>query len=419
VKKISSTQFRTAPSSTVKSLVLGSFLLSLCIFAPSANAQSYKVLYSFTGGSDGGGPVFAPLIRVNGDLYGTTGSGGSSNDGTLFKLTPQGQETVLHSFAGPDGIQPSNLVRDAGGNIFGITSLGGPAGGCNLALEPNECGVLYEYTASGAFNVLYAFTGSAGGANPVGKLTLSSNGNFFGATSSGGSNPDCNGSKYQFGCGTVFELTPAGGTWNETVLHNFGGGSDGFSPSGVTLYKGKLFGATSAGNGLPCDSGVCGTVFELSPGQSGWTETILHSFSGGNDGAIIENGLLSDSSGNFYGTTYYGGTSGLGTIFKIDASGHKTILFNFHGTDGAYPAAGLVRDKDGNLFGTTTEGGSSKVGTVFKLDTTNQLTVLHNFTGGIDGAYPYSALLLSGKFLFGTTAAGGPSNWGTVFKVAK
>ena len=416
MEKSCAAELAPAPGPAVKSLAFVFLLLAVCSVA--ANAQSYKVLYSFTGGADGGGPLFAPLIRFNGNLYGTTGAGGASNDGTLFRLTLQGRETVLHSFGGADGKQPSSLVRDASGNIFGVTALGGPAGGCDDPFETFECGVVYEYTAAGSFDVLYSFTGTSG-ANPGGKFVRDSKGNLFGTTSSGGSNPNCTGDKYRDGCGTVFELSPAGGTGNETVLYNFGGGSDSFGPSGVTLYKGKLFGATSAGNGLPCDSGVCGNVFELSPGQSAWTEAILHSFSGGNDGAIVEDGLIPDASGNFYGTTYFGGTSGLGTVFKIDVSSHKTTLYNFHGTDGAYPAAGLILDKDGNLFGTTTQGGSSKVGTVFKLDATNQLTVLHHFTGGNDGAYPYSALLLSGKFLFGTTSAGGPSNWGTVFKLEK
>jgi uncharacterized repeat protein (TIGR03803 family) len=405
-------------SAATKALGCGIVLLALCVFATSANAQSYKVIYSFTGGADGGGPLFSPLVRVSGNLYGTTGLGGSSNNGTLFKVTPQGQETVLHSFTGSDGRGPSGLTRDSSGNFFGVTGTGGPAGACNNPFEPNGCGVVFEFTTAGKLRVLFAFSG-ASGMNPGGKLTFDSKGNLFGVTAGGGSNPSCTGDRYQTGCGTVFELTPAGTKWNETVLYSFGGGSDGFDPSGVTLYKGKLFGNTSAGNGLPCDSGVCGTVFELTPSQTGWMETILHSFSGGGDGAIVEDGLRSDADGNFYGTTYFGGDSGFGTVFKIDASGQKTTLYSFKGTDGAYPAAGVVRDKDGNLFGTTTQGGSSKVGTVFELDTSNHFTVLHSFTGGNDGAYPYSALLLSGKFLYGTTVAGGPSNWGTVFKVEK
>lgn len=401
-----------------RSLTYGIVVLALCTFTSLANAQSYKVVYSFTGGADGGGPLFSPLIRVGGNLYGTTGVGGASNHGTLFTVTPQGQETVLHSFTGLDGSGPSALVRDSSGNFFGVTGSGGPAAACKNPLERNGCGVVFEFTTAGKLRVLFAFTGTTG-ANPRGKLVFDSKGNLFGTTEGGGSNPNCAGDRYQTGCGTVFELTPVGNKWSETVLYSFGGGSDSFDPGGLTLYHGKLFGTTSAGNGLPCDSGVCGTVFELLPSGKVWTKTTLHSFSGGVDGAIVEDRPISDPSGNLYGTTYFGGESGLGTIFKIDGSGQKTTLYSFKGLDGAYPAAGLVRDIDGNLFGTTTQGGSAKVGVVFRLDVSNNLTVLHNFLGGTDGAYPYSALLLNGRFLFGTTVGGGPSNWGTVFRVEK
>jgi uncharacterized repeat protein (TIGR03803 family) len=397
------------------SLVWVAMLMAATFATKSAEAQTYKVLYTFTGGADGGGPN-NQLVRIGGNLYGTAGIGGASGDGVVFKLAANGQEAILHSFSGPDGDGPAGLVRDAAGNLYGLTQTGGTAQ-CNVYGENNGCGVAFEITASGEFFVLYSFDGT-GGANPAGKLLLDTKGNLYGATYGGGQNPSCPGNEYEQGCGAIFELAPSGGTWNETVLYNFAGGTGSTYPNGSLIaYAGKLVGTTSNGNSLPCNP-VCGTVFELAPGKSGWTETILHAFAGGSDGAVPEDGLVRDPQGNMYGTTYWGGASGYGTIFKIDPQGQKTILYSFNGTDGAYPTAGLVRDSSGNLFGTATEGGSSEVGTVFELDPTNNLTVLHNFSGGAsDGAYPYGTLLLAGDTLYGTTVGGGAQNSGTIFEV--
>jgi len=399
-----------------RSLAWVVMLTAVALATKSAEAQTYKVMHMFTGGADGGGSS-TQLVRIGTKLYGTTGIAGASGDGVVFTLAPNGQETVLHSFTGPDGSGPAGLVSDAAGNLYGVTQTGGTAP-CTGIIEYNGCGVIFEITAAGEFSVLYSFAGP-GGANPSGKLFRDTKGNLYGATGGGGKNPSCPGEQYQQGCGTVFELALAGTTWNETVLYNFAGGTDSFSPNGSLIAgAGKLFGTAGSGNGLPCASGVCGTVFQLSPGKNGWKETILHAFTGGSDGAIPEAGLVRDSLGNLYGTTYFGGASGFGAIFKIDPQGNKTTLYSFDGTHGAYPTAALVRDSSGDLFGTATQGGSSKVGTVFELDATNNLTVLHNFTGGgSDGAYPYGTLLLAGQTLYGTTIGGGPQNWGTIFQI--
>lgn len=407
---------------TVKSLAIAAMFTAIMLASHSTSAQTYKVLHSFSGGTDGANPLFDQLVLVGGNLYGVTSAGGASNDGTVFKLSLHGQETVVHSFSGADGNSPEGgLIRDSAGNLFGVTQLGGnPTPSCMLPGEPNGCGTVFEISASGQFSVLHSF-GGQDGANPVARLTRGANGALYGTTAAGGQSSSCPGQKYQQGCGTVFKMTNSGGTWSESVLFNFAGGSEGFSPIGyITVAGKKLYGTTDSGNGSPCDSNVCGTVYELSFFSGAWTETILHGFEGGSDGAFPEDGLVRDSAGNLYGTTFAGGTNGFGTIFKIDAAGQKTTLFNFTGTDGAYPAAALVRDSSGNLYGTTTEGGSSKVGTVFQFDTTNSLTVLHNFTGGKnDGAYPYGNLLLVSKTLYGTTNSGGAANNGTVFEVSK
>jgi uncharacterized repeat protein (TIGR03803 family) len=406
----------------VKPLAMAAIMMTIVLAGNAADAQTYKVLHSFTGGTDGANPLFDQLVLTGGNLYGVTSAGGASNDGTVFKLNVHGQETVLHSFSGADGNSPEGgLIRDSAGNLYGATQLGGnPTQSCSEPFEPNGCGTVFEISSSGQFSVLHSFAG-ADGANPVARLTRGSNGALYGTTSAGGQSPSCPGQNYEQGCGTVFELTNSGGTWSESVLYDLAGGSNSFSPIGyVTIAGGKLYGTTDSGNGSPCDSNVCGTVFELALFGGKWTETIRHAFVGGSDGAFPEGGLVRDSAGNFYGTTYDGGTDGYGTIFKIDAAGQKTTLYNFTGTEGAYPSAALTRDSSGNLYGTTTEGGSSKVGTVFQLDTSNTLTVLHNFTGGKnDGAYPYGNLLLVGNNLYGTTNTGGASNDGTVFEVSK
>lgn len=380
----------------------------------SVEAQTYKVLYTFTGGDDGGGPS-NQLVRIGTNLYGT-GSGGATGDGVVFKLTANGKETVVHSFSGQDGSYPTGLLRDTAGNLYGVTQLGGTAA-CTGIIEYNGCGVVFEITAAGEFSVLHSFAG-ADGAFPSGKLLAGAKDNFYGATFGGGHNPGCPGQSYQQGCGTIFELVPSGANWDETVLYNFGAGTDGFSPNGSLIFSaGKLLGTTDNGNGLPC-APVCGAVFQLTSGKSVWTETTPHGFTGGSDGAIPDGGLIGDPQGNLYGTTSLGGALGFGTIFKIDALGKKSILYSFKGTDGAYPTASLVRDSSGNLFGTAGYGGSSEVGTVFELDSTNHLTVLHNFSGGAtDGALPYGALLLAGNNLYGTTVGGGPQGWGTVFVI--
>jgi uncharacterized repeat protein (TIGR03803 family) len=203
-----------------------------------------------------------------------------------------------------------------------------------------------------------------------------------------------------------------------TSLYVFTGGADGGHPSSGGLIrdaKGNLYGTTEddGANGF-------GTVFEM---NTSGTESVLYSFRGtGGDGAYPIGGLVVDSQGNFYGTTFEGGAYGYGTVFKLDTTGAETVLYSFTGTggDGAYPGTSLVRDAAGSLYGTTTEGGgTSSSGTVFKLDATGKETVLYSFAGGRDGSYPSYGVLIRDSVgnLYGTTVAGGVSGNGTVFKV--
>lgn len=404
----------------VRSLAVTLILIFATLTAKPAAAQKYKVLHTFTGGADGGQPLFVKLIRdASGNLYGTTQLGGTAGHGTVFRLDSRGKETVLYSFSGGfDGASPAaGLVRDKAGNLYGTTQ----GGGSPCFEGEGGCGVVFELTAAGQYVLLHSFLGVIGGGDggfPNASLLRDTGGNLYGTTTGGGiSTAEC-----QEGAGTVFKMEQADGSWTEILLYSFScTGADGMFPYGSLIagLAGSLYGTTTGG-GTCGGAGLdrCGTVFELRPRADGWTHAVHHGFAGGADGAALWDGLVRDSLGNFYGTTQLGGAFGFGTIFRLDASFKKTVLHSFTGSDGAYPIAGLVRDKAGNLYGTAKEGGTSLVGTVFRLDSAGNLTVLHNFTGGSDGAYPFGPLLRVGAALYGTTNAGGAQNMGTVFRLS-
>jgi uncharacterized repeat protein (TIGR03803 family) len=311
---------------------------------------------------------------------------------------------VLYNFTGgADGSQPdAGLVQDAAGNLYGTTSQGGTSG----------AGVVFKVTPTGTAMVLYSFTGPPDGSAPGAGLVRDLAGNLYGTTQIGGSSTACT----QDGCGTVFELSSTG---TETVLHSFvGDPTDGWQPLAglVRDVAGNLYGTASLGGTGSCQGGACsfpGVVFKLSP--SG-TETVLYNFKGGADGGFPAAGLIQDSAGNLYGTTYAGGgASNAGVVFELircdsQPSGYEfKVLYSFTGgADGSQPQAGLVRDGAGNLYGTTVSGGASGVGVVFKLTPTGTYTVLHSFTGGADGGYPLAGLIRDGAGnLYGTTNLGG------------
>jgi uncharacterized repeat protein (TIGR03803 family) len=278
-----------------------------------------KVLHSFTGPpADGAFPYSGLTQDAAGNLYGTTSAGGASNSGTVFKIGPTGNATILYSFTGgADGGFPyGGLVRNSAGNLYGTTSAGGvTTGNC----FPYGCGVIFMVTPAGHQTVLYRFTGNPDGAYPYAALIPDTAGNLYGTTYSGGTGACTN------GCGTVFELNKAGA---ETVLYSFKGSpTDGAFPyAGVIRDSaGNLYGTTSYGG--PFDSGIVpenGVVFEL---EAAGTEKVLYSFTGAMDGGVPRAGLVLDSSGNLYGTAYSGGFSGVacggsqtdtcGVVFKI------------------------------------------------------------------------------------------------------
>ena len=355
-------------------------------------AGQETVLYSFTGGADGGLP-FAGVIRDSaGKLYGTTYHGGASGAGVVFQANTGGQETVLYSFTGgADGGYPNaGVIRDSAGNLYGTTTAGGAS----------NWGVVYKLDPAGNYTVLYSFTGGENGGGPYAGVIRDPAGNLYGTTSDGGA----------ASVGVVYKLNAAG---QETVLHTFTGGADGSFPNAGVIRdsSGNLYGTTSSGG-----TANAGVVYTL---DAAGRETVLYSFTGGADGSFPYAGVIRDSAGNLYGTTLVGGPAELGEVFELDAAGNETVLFSFPGpTDGEWPTAGVIRDPAGNLYGTTEYGGRANAGVVYKVNTAGREKVLYSFTGGADGSFPYAGVIRdSAGNLYGTTTAGGASNSGVVYKV--
>jgi len=275
------------------------------------------VLHKFKRSPDGYNPVAPLVMDADGNLYGTTTSGGNSSCrptngcGVVFEVSKTGKETVLYRFAGtPDGeLSDAGLVLDNAGNLYGTTYYGGVY----------AAGTVFRLDKSGAETVLYSFSAQPDGAVPSAGLIRDGSGNLFGTTQKGGTGT-CFG-----GCGTVFMLDPSG---SETVLYSFTGSPDGEYPfaSLIRDAKGNLYGTTAYGGTEKCNNGNgqgCGTVFKLTQSKSGWTETVLHSFNGHSDGSYPFAPLLRDAAGNLYGTSYEGGTFsqsctfGCGTVFRV------------------------------------------------------------------------------------------------------
>ena len=327
-------------------------------FSVSSGSRPVEtILHSFTGcasnsncnslPADGSSPAAGLIKGSDGNFYGTTSSGGSLNEGTVFKITAAGVETVLHTFSGFGGVSGSAdgavpaapLIQGGDGNFYGTTTYGGAY---------SAGGTVFRISASGVEAVLYSFSGcedpepcgiqgSADGANPDG-LIQGSDGDFYGTTFAGGTN------EY----GTVFRVTPNGA---ETVLHSFYTGSpgnrDGLTPNGLIQGSdGNYYGTTSNG-------GMGGTVFKITPAGA---ETVLYSFpNSAADGASSHGNLIRASDGNFYGTTSGGGTYNGGTVFRVTPSGVETVLYSFvnvsESFDGNSPSGALMQGSDGNFYG--------------------------------------------------------------------
>jgi uncharacterized repeat protein (TIGR03803 family) len=384
-------------------------------------AGQQTVLYRFTGTADGIQPMAGVIRDAAGNLYGTTAGGGSSQRGTVYKLDPAGHHAVLYSFSGgADGGNPqSRVIRDAAGNLHGTAMNGGVTN--ESICDGSGCGVIFKIDPSGHETVLYTFTGGSDGGLPQAGLIADLAGNLYGTTSEGGyvSPPSpCPISPCPNGSGVLFRLDP---TRQLTILHTFNGVTEGQFPSGVVRdAAGNLYGTAEVNT----SRGNTGHVFRVSPAGD---FTVLYTFYVRNffDGAYPQAGVIRDAAGNLYATAYGGLATGgpgstacgrgCGVVLKLDSAGRQTVLYRFP-VEPQAPVGGLIRDSSGNLLGTTVSGGTGGLGAVFKLDATGRVTVLHSF-GGSNGAMPMGTLASdSAGNLYGTTYEGGLGP-GTVFKL--
>ena len=392
------------------------FALSVSIL-PAVHAQTFTVIHQFTGAADGSSPRAGLTVDAAGSLYGTASQGGTANHGAAFSLQLINSAWVfspLYSFQGePDGATPLTRVRfGPDGALYGTTARGGNEG-CNVT-----CGTVFQLKPPVTVKqdmwtetVLYRFAGGSDGNYPVGDPVFDSAGNMYGTTGLGGTNNQ----------GTVYQLMPSGGNWIHTVVYRFAGGpTDGYSPnSGVVLDSaGNLYGTTYYGGAFGP-----GVVYQITHPGSDWMESVIHDFQGGDDGGNPVAGLILDSLGNLYGATTTGANGG-GAAVELSPSGNSWTLTPLYGftPPGTGPYGALTMDANGNLYGTTFAGGLNGLGSVFKLTPSANdwtYTGLHDFTGGMDGANPWGGVTIgtNGK-LYGTTGAGGLNGLGVVWEIA-
>ncbi len=321
--------------------------------------------------------------------------------------------TVIHSFSGLDGRGPvGSLAIDDSGNLYGTTEEGGASNqGTVFELSRGSGGTWTE-------TVLYSFAGGSDGGFPFDGVMRDSAGNLFGTTSNGG------GGSCSAGCGTVFELSPTSGGWTKQTLHTFQGSPDGAGPfSGLAMDpSGNLFGMTEQGGLHGSEKGGYGTLYELSPdGSGGWTYNVLLNFNGTTTGYLPADTPFVDKLGDVYGTTFFGGTNGVGLVFRLvktPTGWGAHIIHSFGGSTDPGEPHSLALGPDGGLYATA--GGQ---GTVFDLLYTGtgwQENVIHTFNpSAIEGAYPESTPVFHGGKLYATTSAGGAFDGGTLFELTQ
>jgi uncharacterized repeat protein (TIGR03803 family) len=392
--------------------------LLILLTASPAPAQTFTVLHNFTG-PDGMQPTAGLTMDRTGNLYGTASLGGYTGGhcyngcGIVFKLTHQGSGWTLdplHTFIGTDGALPqARVIFGPDGNLYGTTTYGGiPGYGTIFRLQPpaNACKTsLCPWRET----VLYSFLGGNDGEYPqYGDLVFDQAGNIYGTTWGGGSHE---GFCTEYGCGTVFELSPSNGGWAESVLYRFQGNNDGEAPYAGVVFDtaGNIYGTTLVGG-----TGGEGTVYELTPSASGWTETILYNFGDGLDGGQPYGALIFDQSGNLYGTTSMGGSQGGGTVYQLTPSNggwNFNALYSFNAYMG--PLATLAMDASGRLYGTILIGSPE----VFQLTLSNGQWTQTGFNGSA-GDYPFGNLIFdaSGN-LYSTANEGGTEGKGVVFEI--
>jgi uncharacterized repeat protein (TIGR03803 family) len=422
--------FRNKTSTVLCALAIP---LLLILAVVSAQAQTYTVLHAFSG-PDGNAPFAGLIADRAGNLYGTTSAGGSGGCsqgqgcGTVFRLSRAGSGwvlTSLYEFKGEDdGWEPmARVMFGPDGSLYGTTEYGGIQPGIQdgygtvfkLTPPPNICGSI---SCPWVHTVLYRFRGGSDGGVPgPGDLTFDSAGNIYGTTELGGiANPNC--FWQQQGCGVIFELAKSGHDWTESVLYSFTGGNDGDTPNAGVIFdsQGNLYGTTDGGGQY-----LYGTVFQLTPSGSGWTESVIHAFTSLDDGAYPE-GLTFDGSGNLYGIA----TGSLlfnsgGAAYEMMPSGGGwdfNVLSQFPAYTSPWATPTL---HNGNLYGPTLTGGTYGAGSIFQLSPGGSnwtLTTLYNFMGPNDGNGPYGSVLVdTAGNVYGTASGGGQYSEGVVFEI--
>ncbi len=362
---------------------------------PAAHGQTFSTLYSFQCQPDGYGPTGTLTLDAEGNLYGTTESGGTYDEGTVFKISPQGVETVLHSFGFGDGAQPQDgtLVFDSAGNLYGTTVFGGPH---------SDRGTVFKLAPDGTLTTIHNFTGPDG-SFPYG-LSIDQNGNLYGTAYLGGT----------YGQGTVFEITLDG---LKTLYNLPGAPGPAQAVSGVIVdSEGNIYGTSIRGG-----SESAGTAFELNAAGEEKLLLNVHGITGNQP----EWGLLRTPEGYLYGTSIEGGPSNAGLVWAINNKGTTTVVHDFGGVpDGAAPTGPLVEDSAGNFYGTTASGGTGEhcrlgCGTIFEINSAGVESVLYSLPEKETGNTPQGGLVVDGQGnLYGTTLNGGTGhNCGTVFKL--
>ena len=329
---------------------------------PHGTQWSERVLSSFstTGGFN---PFGALIVASNGDLYGVDSIGGdpSCSCGDIYQLARVSgvwTRTTIHTFlsnrnGNSDGGYPGEgLLIDSAGSLYGVAAQGGTYGyGVVFKFAPNGDGTWTE-------SIIYNFTNSRDGYAPYAPLVMDAAGNLYGTAQIGGI----------YGAGTVFKLALSNGTWTESTLFAFTGGDGGGNPNfGVVLdHAGNLYGAADTGGG-----NFAGVIFKLTPTTGYWNYVLVHTFSGGSDGGSPSSTVTIDANGNLYGTTLYGGLYQYGTVYKIsnvNGKWQETVLHSFTGgNDGWQPYGGAVVDSSGNVYGAATQGGRYGFGVTFEI----------------------------------------------------
>jgi len=349
---------------------------------PLLHAQTYTPLHFFNG-TEGGAESYPAVLAQgrDGNLYGTSAGGNSSNCcGSVFRMTPSGNITILHSFSGPDGQGPrSGLTLGTDGNFYGTTEYGGT----------HNVGTIFKITPTGTLTTLYNFTGSTDGDYPLTPPVQGRNGTFYGTTF----------------YGTTYSITSTG-TF-KALRGSVGGAS--YGPL-LLASDGNLYGTSPGG-------GAYGSVFRLS---ATGTLTTIYKFDN-THGATPYGGLVQGSDGYLYGTTEYGGsvTNSSGVVFKLSTSGKITVLHNFVASgsaDGYNPFAGLVAASDGNLYGTTVAGPVSPgYGVLFNISKSGTYSVLHDFDG-TNGESPFpTPMQHTNGIVYGITSLSASGSGGGVF----